>query len=151
MGGGAELSTACDFRVMSSGARLGFVQIKMGVTTGWGATTRLVRLFGRQKAIALLTSAKVFSAEEAQNEGLVDHILSYALQQEEELSACKNWLASNYCRHDADLTQAVKASIVHSDLSEKLEESLINERRVFGRFWGGPAQKAALQAKIKHK
>ncbi|GFO48142.1 ethylmalonyl-coa decarboxylase [Plakobranchus ocellatus] len=151
LGGGAELSTACDFRVMSSSARIGFVQIKMGVTTGWGATTRLVRLFGRQKALALLTSARVFSAEEAATEGLVDHVLSYALQHEEELAECKKWLASNYCCHDTDLSRAVKSSVVYSDLSRELVESLANERRVFGQFWGGPAQKAALDAKIKHK
>ncbi|RUS72971.1 hypothetical protein EGW08_019274 [Elysia chlorotica] len=151
LGGGAELSTACDFRVMSSSARLGFVQIRMGLTTGWGATTRLVRLFGRQKALAYLTSAKVFSAEEAEKEGLVDHVLSYALQPEEELSVCKDWLATNYCKHDANLTQAVKASIVQCDLSGDLVDSLRNERQVFGKFWGGPAQKAALEAKIKHK
>ena len=151
LGGGAELSTACDFRVMSSSARLGFVQIKMGLTTGWGATTRLVHLFGRQKALGLLTSAKVFSAEEAEKEGLVDHVLSYALQPEEELLVCKNWLASNYCGYDADLTQAVKSSVVHCDLSGDLIESLRNERRVFGQFWGGSAQRVALEAKIKHK
>ncbi|GFR60187.1 ethylmalonyl-CoA decarboxylase [Elysia marginata] len=151
LGGGAELCTACDFRVMSSSARVGFVQIKMGLPTGWGATTRLVRLFGRQKALALLTSGKVFSAEEAQNEGLVDHILSYALHPEEELSVCKNWLASNYCQYDADLTQTVKASVVHCDISGDLVDSLKVERKAFGKFWGGPAQKAALDAKIKHK
>lgn len=151
LGGGAELSTACDFRVISSSARLGFVQIKMGLTTGWGATTRLVRQFGRQKALAYLTSGRVFSAEEAQKEGLVDHVLSYALHPEEELSACRKWLASNYCQHDANLTQAVKNSVVYCDRSGDLIDSLKKERQVFGLFWGGPAQKAALDAKIKHK
>ena len=51
MGGGGELATACDFRVASSRARLGFVQLSMGVTTGWGAGTRLTRLVGRQAAL----------------------------------------------------------------------------------------------------
>ncbi|CAL1547474.1 unnamed protein product [Lymnaea stagnalis] len=151
LGGGAELSTACDFRVMSSTARIGFVQIKMGVTAGWGATTRLVHLLGRHKALGLLSSAKVFSAEEALGEGLVDHILPYSLAQSEELDECKKWLSSNYCAYDADLIQGVKSSVVYSELNPDINTSLKFEREVFTKFWGGPLQKAALAAKIKHK
>ena len=37
MGGGAELATATDWRVMAPDARLRFVQATLGVSTGWGA------------------------------------------------------------------------------------------------------------------
>ncbi|XP_005090127.1 ethylmalonyl-CoA decarboxylase [Aplysia californica] len=150
LGGGAELSTACDFRVMSPTAKVGFVQIKMGLTTGWGATTRLVHLLGRQKALGLLCSAKVLSAEEAKSEGLVDSVMMYGLSQEDEFTECKKWLVSNYCRHDSDLIQATKSSVVYSDLNRDLDTSLRNEREVFAQYWGGPAQKAALEANVKH-
>lgn len=151
LGGGAELSTACDFRVMSPTAKVGFVQIKMGLTTGWGATTRLVHMLGRQKAISLLCSGRVMTAEEANSEGLVDCVLPYSLSQEGELNECKRWLVLNYCKHDADLIQASKTSVVYSDLNRDVKTSLKNEREVFAKYWGGPAQKAALDAKIKHK
>ena len=54
-GGGAELATACDWRVMAADARLRFVQAKMGATTGWGGSARLVELVGRRQALRLLT------------------------------------------------------------------------------------------------
>ncbi|XP_055886496.1 ethylmalonyl-CoA decarboxylase-like isoform X1 [Biomphalaria glabrata] len=150
LGGGAELSTACDFRVMSTSGKIGFVQVKMGITTGWGATTRLVSLLGRKKALQFLSSAKIMSAQEAHQEGLVDHILQNSLSHNEELEACKQWLGLNYCNYDSNLLQAVKALIVHCDSSKDTSKSLKYERDVFAQFWGGPAQKAALAAKIKH-
>nr|WP_231563781.1 hypothetical protein [Anoxybacillus sp. KU2-6(11)] len=41
MGGGCELATACDFRFARAGARLGFVQANLAITTGWGGTAML--------------------------------------------------------------------------------------------------------------
>ncbi|XP_059151584.1 ethylmalonyl-CoA decarboxylase-like [Physella acuta] len=151
LGGGAELSTACDFRVVSPTARVGFVQAKMGVTTGWGATTRLVHLLGRKKTLDLLCSARVLSADDALRMGLVEHILPHSLTVTQEMAECTSWLASNYCQFDADILQATKSSVVFSDLHADIYTSLSNERQVFKHFWGGPAQKAALAAKIKHK
>eukprot|EP00953_Heterococcus_sp_UTEX-ZZ885_P007817 4701-Heterococcus_DN1.PRE.1 len=44
VGGGAELTTACDYRVLSSDAKIQFVQVKMGVSVGWGGGARLCKL-----------------------------------------------------------------------------------------------------------
>lgn len=44
MGGGAELATTTDFRVMSTNAKIHFVQTRMGVSCGWGGTSRLVKV-----------------------------------------------------------------------------------------------------------
>ena len=41
MGGGAELTTACDMRLMAHHARIQFVQARMGVTPGWGGMVSL--------------------------------------------------------------------------------------------------------------
>lgn len=170
------MSTACDFRVMSQSAKIGFVQLRMGVTTGWGGATRMVNLLGRQKSLAILSSAKVMTAEEAHKVGLADFLLSAlstsasstlesssesgsgsitALVPDsslEEMMECKKWLIENYCRHDAQLIQANKSVVVNCEVtSNDLEASLAFERDVFAKHWGGPIQRAALEAKIKHK
>jgi hypothetical protein len=44
MGGGAELATSTDFRVMSTKGKIQFVQSRMGVSCGWGGTSRLVKV-----------------------------------------------------------------------------------------------------------
>jgi enoyl-CoA hydratase/carnithine racemase len=46
MGGGFELTTACDYRVAAHTAVLQSVHAKMGVTPGWGGCSRLVQLIG---------------------------------------------------------------------------------------------------------
>ncbi|KAI9008515.1 ClpP/crotonase-like domain-containing protein [Hyaloraphidium curvatum] len=74
IGGGAELATAADFRVWSPGARLRFVQLKMGVVPGWGGATRLADLVGQRTALRLLCSAETVDAGKALALGLADHI-----------------------------------------------------------------------------
>jgi enoyl-CoA hydratase len=73
-GGGAEIALACDLRVMSANADLGLVQITLGLTPGWGAGGRLLRLVGYSKAMELLMTGRVLDAHEADAYGLVNRI-----------------------------------------------------------------------------
>ncbi|CAL1547473.1 unnamed protein product, partial [Lymnaea stagnalis] len=92
LGGGAELCVACDFRVMASTARIGFIHLKAGITACGGGTTRLIRLLGRQKTLELFCSAKLVSAEEALLSGLVSRLLPHSLSTSEEFVECKKWI-----------------------------------------------------------
>jgi enoyl-CoA hydratase/carnithine racemase len=63
IGGGAELSLACDFRVIEQGAQIGFPQSRLGILPGWNGISRLVPLFDGRRidaeqalAIGLATS-----------------------------------------------------------------------------------------------
>nr|XP_054925258.1 ethylmalonyl-CoA decarboxylase-like [Dermacentor andersoni] len=89
LGGGAELTTACDFRIIVPGAEIQFVQVRMGLVPGWGGTTRLVRLLGAHEALKLLSSGRKVGAEEALELGLVDHILQ---NYESPLAEARKWL-----------------------------------------------------------
>ncbi|RUS82763.1 hypothetical protein EGW08_009463 [Elysia chlorotica] len=149
LGGGAELSTACDFRVMSSSAKIGFVQIKMGLSTAWGAATRLTRLLGRRKAIDLLCSAKILLPDAALREGLVDYVLPKIC--DDELAETTNWLLRNLCAYDTNITRVVKSLVVSAELSMDHYQALDAERKLFGQTWGGPVQRKMLDANVKHK
>lgn len=152
LGGGAELTTACDFRVLTSTARVGFVQMKMGVVTGWGGGTRLVRLIGYTKALQVLCSSKVLSSEECVRLGLADHVIpcdhSSAEACDHVLKTGHAWL-SQYCHADAQLVRDMK-TIARTASERDYTSSLERERTVFGQTWGGSAQKAALDGNIKH-
>lgn len=50
VGGGLEITMACDFVVATGRARWGMPEVDMGITPGWGGTTRLARLVGRRLA-----------------------------------------------------------------------------------------------------
>lgn len=74
-GGGAELSTSCDFRLMADNAVIQFVQARMGVTPGWGGGARLHKIVGRQHALRALCSAEKITPKTATAMGLVDRVI----------------------------------------------------------------------------
>lgn len=74
LGGGAELALACDLRAMAAHARLGFLQGKLAVTTGWGGGYDLIRHVGSSTALRLLARAEILPAEAALALGLADAV-----------------------------------------------------------------------------
>lgn len=74
LGGGCELSMACDIRVASARARLGQPEINLGIIPGGGGTQRLPRLVGEGHANRLIMTGGMISAEEAERIGLVEKV-----------------------------------------------------------------------------
>lgn len=74
VGGGAEMSLACDLRVAQESAQIGFPQSRLGLIPGWDGAGRLVRTVGRSRAARLLFSGLRVSAREAHAMGLVDEV-----------------------------------------------------------------------------
>jgi 3-hydroxyacyl-CoA dehydrogenase/enoyl-CoA hydratase/3-hydroxybutyryl-CoA epimerase/enoyl-CoA isomerase len=74
MGGGLEICLACDLRVMSTAAKIGLPETKLGILPGWGGTVRLPRIIGVDEAVMWIATAKDQSAEAALKAGAVDAI-----------------------------------------------------------------------------
>lgn len=74
LGGGCELSMACDIRLASDKALFGQPEVGLGITPGYGGTQRLPRLIGEGRAKELIYSANNINAEEAYRVGLVNHV-----------------------------------------------------------------------------
>jgi len=75
-GGGAAVALGTDYRVMSDGARLGFVFARLGLSgADTGATWSLSRLVGPSRALEILTLGRVFDAAQALAEGLVTEVV----------------------------------------------------------------------------
>ncbi len=76
LGGGLELSLACDYRVAldSDSTRLGFPEIQLGIFPGFGGTARSIRLLGGRKALELILSARMLKARAAKSIGLIDQV-----------------------------------------------------------------------------
>ncbi|MFG1677936.1 enoyl-CoA hydratase/isomerase family protein [Micromonospora sp. NPDC049282] len=72
LGGGAELSLACDLRILHARATFGFPESRLGIFPGAGGSQRLPRLIGPHRAKRLMMDGTRLSADEALAEGLVD-------------------------------------------------------------------------------
>ncbi len=71
LGGGCELALACDVRVARADAKFGQPEISLGLLPGGGATQRLPRLVGEDRAMELVLSGELVDGAEAARLGLV--------------------------------------------------------------------------------
>ncbi len=74
LGGGLELAMACHIRLASDNAKMGLPEVSLGVIPGYGGTQRLASLVGKGKAMEMITTAGMLSADQAKEWGLVNHI-----------------------------------------------------------------------------
>ncbi len=75
LGGGLELSLACDYRVAEKNARVGLPEIKLGLLPGAGGTQRLPRLIGAQDALDIMLKGRNVKIDEAKEKGIVDEVV----------------------------------------------------------------------------
>jgi len=74
MGGGCEMSMACDFRLMARGdGVIGLPESISGIIPGSGGTQRMARLLGSGKTLEMILTGKMLNADEAAEIGLIHH------------------------------------------------------------------------------
>jgi enoyl-CoA hydratase len=71
LGGGAELAMACDFRLATAKARIGFLQGRLNISTAWGGGVDLFQALGRTRALYLLGSCEMIGGARAMELGLI--------------------------------------------------------------------------------
>ncbi len=76
LGGGLELAMASHIRIASNNAKMGLPEVSLGVIPGYGGTQRLAQLIGRGKAMEMVFTAGMITAEEALSWGLVNHVVT---------------------------------------------------------------------------
>ena len=76
LGGVLELAMACHMRIASDHSKMGLPEVSLGVIPGYGGTQRLASLVGKGKAMEMITTAGMLSANEAMEWGLVNYVCS---------------------------------------------------------------------------
>ena len=114
LGGGLELAMSCHFRIASDNAKMGLPEVSLGVIPGYGGTQRLPQLVGKGKAMEMIMSAAMISAEEAKDCGLVNHVTI-----QEELLGLANKIAGKILRNSSvAISAAIRA--VNANYDKKL-------------------------------
>mmetsp|Transcript_8942 Transcript_8942/g.11629 ORF Transcript_8942/g.11629 Transcript_8942/m.11629 type:complete len:301 (-) Transcript_8942:51-953(-) len=147
VGGGTELSLSCDFRVFSHNSWFHMVQTKMGLTTGWGGGSRLTKLVGRQKALALLPGGRRMTAEECLRNGIADKVCSEGESLSDgTLEFLQPYLSASY----SDSVRASKCVVAEAD-DLPMKEALEIEAKYFKSLWGGESNTDALSRVLTKK
>ena len=129
LGGGLELAMACHFRVASENAKMGLPEVSLGVIPGYGGTQRLPQLVGKGKAMELIMTAGMLTADEAKSYGLVN----YVVPQMELLEFC-NGIGQKIARNSpVAISQAIKA--INANFKEGVN-GFKTEIEAFGKCFG---------------
>ena len=75
LGGGCELTLACDIRIAAEQARFALPEVTLGIIPGGGGTQRLARLIGAGRAKEMIFTGDQIDAQEAWRIGLVHHVV----------------------------------------------------------------------------
>ena len=125
LGGGLEIAMACDLRIASDRTKLGQPEINLGIIPGAGGTQRLTRLIGEGRAMEMILTGRMITAEEACNYGILN--FTYAA---EELEAKTMEIANTIAEKSSYAIKRAKRS-VKAVSQMNLEEGLKLEREMF--------------------
>ena len=106
LGGGFEVTLACDLRIAACEVKVGLPELRLGLLPGAGGTQRMTRLAGRPVALRLILGAEQISGEEAERLGLVQWAVPAA-----DLAGTARDIAVRYAALPAHAAQAAKLCI----------------------------------------
>ncbi|ETP68683.1 hypothetical protein G159_11335 [Planococcus glaciei CHR43] len=75
VGGGCEIATACDYRLVREHAKCGFIQGTLAITSGWGGGSYLFETLQHDRALKMLSDARAYPADELLENGWATKIV----------------------------------------------------------------------------
>jgi enoyl-CoA hydratase/carnithine racemase len=140
LGGGLELALCADIIVAGEGAKLGLPEVKVGILPGGGGTQKLARLVGRQRAMMLIMTGRMFGADEALRMGVISELaptgqaLARAIEIAREIAAMP------------PISIMQIKEIVNAGVNAPLDTALMLERKAFQLQFATRDQKEGMRA-----
>lgn len=144
LGGGLELALACHMRIASDNARPGLPEVTLGLIPGYGGTQRLTQLVGRGKALEMILTADMISANDAFAFGLVN----YVMPPDQLISKSEEILSKILTRSPLAVSSAIKA--VNAALTAGVN-GFEEEIKEFGECFGTPDFKEGVSAFLEKR
>ncbi|WP_226579486.1 enoyl-CoA hydratase [Acuticoccus sediminis] len=145
LGGGCEIAMMCDFIIAADTAKFGQPEINLGVIPGVGGTQRLTRAIGKAKAMDMVLTGRMMSAEEAERSGLVSRVVPAAELMDEAKKA-----AATIASRSLPSVLAGKES-VNRAFETTLSEGCRFERRIFHGLFATDDQKEGMAAFVEKR
>ncbi len=145
LGGGSEISQACDFIVASDDAVFGQPEINIGVIPGWGGSRRLTRAIGAARARYWIMTGEKVSAEKALQDGLIHRIVPKEQLLDEAVA-----LGQKLATKPAVALAACKYAVNQASDSSRLM-GLEYERELWGLLFETADQKEGMRAFLEKR
>jgi len=145
LGGGLELALACDIRLASTEARVGFPEVGLGIFPGLGGTQRTTRLVGKGWASELIFTGSQIGAEEAASIGLVNRAVP-----PQQLMPEARRMAQRIARQGPVAVGRAKAAI-NQALQGGLDDGVAFELEAVTLTFGTEDQKEGMQAFLERR
>ncbi|MDW0109325.1 enoyl-CoA hydratase/isomerase family protein [Sporosarcina aquimarina] len=139
VGGGCEIAAACDYRLMKTGAKAGFIQGTLAITTGWGGASLLYEKEQlHSRVLRFLTEARVHDSQSLYEWGWLTDVYS-----ESKEDALAKFIANS--EHvDAAVLQAYKSIAIRKWEKTGLKERMLAECKQCSTLWESDAHHAAV-------
>lgn len=144
LGGGLELSLACDFRICSSKAKLGLPEINLGIFPGAGGTQRLPKLIGSSRAKEMIYFGSIIDAEKAYELGLCQWVV------EEDPLQHSLALAEKLIKKSSVALEAAKKAIDYG-IDKDLSSGITFEAIVWSDLFSTADQKEGMRAFLEKR
>lgn len=145
LGGGCEMSMACDMIVASESAVFGQPEINLGILPGGGGTQRMTRALGKALAMEVMLTDRKLSAEEALHYGLVNRVVAPEVYLDEALK-----LASKVASMSQIAIQLTKDAI-NQAYEGTLAEGLVMEKKNFLLSFGTQDKQEGMEAFVEKR
>ena len=140
LGGGCEVACSCDIRIASESSKFGTPEINLGLIPGYGATQRLAKLVGYGKALEMIMTGEMITADEARSIGLVNHVCKQENLREFTMSIADN-IASK-----SGYTGTTAKRVVKAALNSTLDEGIAIEAEEFAKLFDSHDQEEGVRA-----
>lgn len=145
LGGGCELSLACDIRIASEKAKFGQPEVGLGITPGFGGTQRLARVVGIGMAKEMIYTARTIKADEALRIGLVNKVVA----PEELMNEAK--AMANAITKNAPIAVKLSKAAINRGMQMDIDTAIAFEPEVFGECFATEDQKEGMTAFVEKR
>jgi enoyl-CoA hydratase len=145
LGGGCELAMMCDILIAGEKAEFGQPEIIIGTIPGAAGTQRLTKAVGKSKAMDMILTARMMSAQEAEQCGLVSRVVPLDKLMIETIEA-----ALTICAYPRLAVLAAKESVQRS-FESNLSDGVMYERRLFHSLFSTYDQKEGMDAFVNKR